>query len=89
MNPADTPCPKCGGSDILRRFHKRNVVITPVEFNVSPLPGWYGGSGYEFWATRDLIHHHCRTCQFGWVDKPLARPKKQAASALGEPDDLR
>jgi len=88
MNPCDTPCPKCGGLDILRHFHKRGVGIDAARYNECPLPGWVGGEGYKFWATRDLIHHHCRTCQYGWVDKPLTKPRK-VASSQGEPDDAR
>jgi hypothetical protein len=85
MNPCNAPCPKCGSQDCMRRFHKRNAAIEVAsgKYGESPLPGWYGGEGYTFWATRDLIHHHCRTCQYEWVSKPLSKPKK-AASSLGE-----
>jgi hypothetical protein len=88
MTPCETPCPKCGSLDILRRFHKKNAVIETSTYDERPLPAWVGGEAYKFWATRDLIHHHCRTCQFAWVDKPLTKPRPQKpAPASGEADE--
>lgn len=71
--PCDTPCPKCGSLDILRRFYKRSEGIISKDYDVPPLPRWTGGNGYTWWVNRDLISHHCRCCQYPWVDSPLPK----------------
>jgi hypothetical protein len=81
--PCEAPCPKCGSLDILRRFYKRSEKIESRDYDKPPLPRWVGGSGYTWWASRDLISHHCRCCQYDWVDGPLPKQggKKQSAPA--------
>jgi hypothetical protein len=85
--PCETPCPKCGAADIIRRFYKKDEKLGS-RWGDPPLPGGYGTGVDHYYASRDLIHHHCRTCQYGWVDKPLPRAKRAADQSF-EPQEAK
>lgn len=74
-------CEKCGGTDLLIRFKRAGGIVVSWGFGddirrKDPPRGveLYGYHGY-FSATRDLLHVHCRTCQWWWTEEPKdARP---------------
>jgi hypothetical protein len=75
MNPCDAPCPKCGGLDIHRVFHARGARVESKEYDTPPHSG-FNARGWISWAVSDCIVHHCRTCQYEWTGKPLAKARK-------------
>jgi ssDNA-binding Zn-finger/Zn-ribbon topoisomerase 1 len=84
VKPCDEPCPKCGSADIHRLFHKRNSLVERpnLKYGVAPLEKYIGGSGFHWYATRDLIAHHCRTCQHEWASKALAKRTADTSSEV-------
>lgn len=47
MTPCDAPCPKCGSTDINRRFYARNERIENKEYGVAPCK-WTTGQCYTY-----------------------------------------
>ena len=73
--PCDEPCPKCGARDIIRRFIGKGDLVAHDGFGKCKNK-YASEQGYTWIATRDHIHHHCRTCQFSWQSMPLKIGKK-------------
>ena len=72
--PCDEPCPKCGSSDILRRFLERGADV-PYEGYDKCRSKYATGQCHCWRATRDHIHQHCRCCQFSWQTLPLKKSR--------------
>lgn len=70
--PCSIPCPKCGNDDIHRLFFSKGEQVENAEYCVAPCD-WTVGQSHHYKAIRDLIKHHCRCCQYGWVTKPLSK----------------
>lgn len=75
MNPCNLPCPKCGSADINRLHHERGSKVKNKSYDLAPHSG-FTPRGWESFAIRDCIVHHCRCCQFEWTTKSLPAPKK-------------
>ncbi len=71
--PSNTPCSKCGGSDIYRRFFPKGEDtngIAPNRKGVSTK--WVDRKdAYYQKALKDCIVHKCRCCGYSWDADPL------------------
>ncbi len=74
--PCNERCPKCGSLDIHRLFRPKGDKWHVEHFEEGPHTKYTGASGWDTYAKRDHIEHHCRTCQFDWQGAVLPKAKK-------------
>ncbi len=82
--PCQMPCPKCGSTDIARKFHFKDERWDDRGVGEkTPIPNeffdWDLGR-FEKVAKQDLINHHCTCCQYKWQTDALnikPRPKSR------------
>lgn len=74
QKPCDASCPKCGGSDVYRRYRRKGEEFSrePGEYD-SHEDGAIAYDTYRAMATEECIQHRCRTCGFEWNTPPLTR----------------
>lgn len=70
----ESSCVKCGGNDILTRWH--------------PGHGRYGTNGCGYYAKVvvyvEHLHRTCRTCQYEWADETLDADRALSVEACSE-----
>lgn len=80
IKPCDWSCPKCGSSDISRKFNKAGNFwsnIDKISYEERYEDDLVVASEWVTTAKKDLIHHHCRCCQYFWNTLPLKSPVEQ------------
>lgn len=77
MTPCEAPCPKCGSSDIYRLYFAKDAEVECKEWEKAPHAGFWT-RGWQAFASKECIVHHCRTCQYEWTGKTLPKPKRAA-----------
>ena len=86
LKPCEIPCPKCGSSDVMRRFWCKNETCRESKkYDESSIWKYSRVSGWTHYATRDHITHHCRCCQYNWETLPMSKKTcvtKQAIEAV-------
>lgn len=70
--PCNTPCPKCGNHDIRRLYYAEGDHIENEKCGKPPCEWTFEYSVWQYSADRELIKHHCRCCQYGWVTEPVS-----------------
>lgn len=64
MKPCELPCPQCGSTDILRRYHAKGST-----WSVASIDEHNRYATEHMWtrtATEEHLTHHCRCCQHDW-----------------------
>lgn len=67
MKPCDEVCPKCGTKDVLRRYVPEGEYWTRDVLTDPKLARERKSVEICYHVRAELIHHHCRVCQFAWV----------------------
>lgn len=73
--PCALPCPKCGGTDIHRRFRANGAKWRVADYSGYPSK-YANGAAYSMIAWREHIDHDCMTCHYQWQTLPLPKARK-------------
>lgn len=84
--PCELPCPKCGASDVRRRWYDKGHPV-PEEDYGKCRNRYAAGLCRSYEANREHLDHHCRCCAYRWQTPVLPKKRKaKSAAPAAQPD---
>jgi hypothetical protein len=83
IKPCDLPCTKCGSTEVSRSFWPKDHRRQAREYGECSSK-WTHVIGWNEYATREHLVHHCRCCHYEWQTLPMRAPKKPHNPARAE-----
>lgn len=83
--PCVLPCPKCGSSDVRRRWYDRGHTVQADGYGMCK-NRFASGQCLYYTATREHLDHSCRCCGHRWQTAVLPKKRKAKGATPDTPD---